>query len=146
MRFGPIPKHKTDKELLWHYADMLVEAMCGDDHVPVDVVDERKALYDLVCALDPIVPVDTENANATDTLIRDLVEEARAILCTPPVQTTDERAIYVNALKKIKQMGIDLRNMTPHLDKRFEGCLKAAINIYQAAENALIDGKHAKGE
>ena len=84
MRFGPIPKHKTDKGLLNYYADMLVEAMCGDDSVPADVVDERKALYDLVCALDPIVPVDTENANVTDTLIRGLVEEARAILCTPP--------------------------------------------------------------
>ena len=85
MRFGPIPKHKTDKELLRYFADMIVEAMCGDESVQVDIVDERKALYDLVCALDPIVPVDTENANATDTLIRDLVEEARAILCTPPV-------------------------------------------------------------
>lgn len=104
MRFGPIPKHKTDKELLNYFADMIVEAMCGDDSVPVDIVDERTALYDLVCALDPVVPVDTENANATDTLIRDLVEEARAILCTPPVpQQTN------NGLMRDKTMFVECK-------------------------------------
>ena len=42
------------------------------------------------------------------------------------------------ALKKIHQMGIDLRNIIHHLDKRWEVHLKAAINIYQTAERAYL--------
>ena len=42
------------------------------------------------------------------------------------------------ALKEIHQMGIDLRNIIPHLDKRWEEHLKAAINIYQTAERAYL--------
>ena len=42
------------------------------------------------------------------------------------------------ALKEIHQMGIDLRNIIPHLDKRWEVHLKAAINIYQTAERAYL--------
>jgi len=42
-------------------------------------------------------------------------------------------------LRQIKQMGIDLRNIIPCLDKNWEQCLKAAIKIYQAAERALFE-------
>ena len=42
-------------------------------------------------------------------------------------------------LRQIKQMGIDLRNIIPHLDKNWEQCLKATIKIYQAAERALFE-------
>lgn len=43
------------------------------------------------------------------------------------------------ALRQIKQMGIELRNIIPHLDKNWEECLKASIRIYQTAEWALLE-------
>ncbi len=43
------------------------------------------------------------------------------------------------ALRQIKQMGIELRNIIPHLDKNWEECLKASIRIYQTAERALLE-------
>ena len=47
----------------------------------------------------------------------------------------------MEALRIIKQMGIDLRNMTSHINPRTEACLKQAIRIYQLAESAMIDYK-----
>ena len=47
----------------------------------------------------------------------------------------------MEALRIIKQMGIDLRNMTPHLNQKTEACLKQAIRIYQLADSAMIDYK-----
>ena len=43
-----------------------------------------------------------------------------------------------DALVMIKQMGIELRNEIPHLDKKWEACLKMAIRIYQTAEDAYL--------
>lgn len=46
------------------------------------------------------------------------------------------------ALRLIKQMGIDLRNVVSLLDRkdgRREQCLKTSIEIYQTAERALFE-------
>ena len=53
-------------------------------------------------------------------------------------QTGNAAAMHA-ALRQIKQMGIELRNIIPHLDKNWEECLKASIRIYQTAEQALLE-------
>lgn len=57
---------------------------------------------------------------------------------TEKTSAVGNAAAMREALKKIHQMAIDLRNIIPHLNKRWEVHLKAAINIYQTAERAYL--------
>ena len=58
------------------------------------------------------------------------------------LQSVNNMAAMRGALRLIKQMGIDLRNVVSLLDRkdgRREQCLKTSIEIYQTAERALFE-------